>query len=113
MAYKYIITVPASKDLIKIASYISETLKNPIAADELIKDIMKTLEIICSFPRVCPIYTNKYIDNTPVRFKSIRKYLMLYRIDEKKKLIVVDHIVYAGRDLENSFDKLSDSSSKE
>ena len=112
MAFKYIITIPASRDLINITEYISQKLQNPNASVEFIKDFMKTLKIICEFPRVCPIYKNRYIGNTPVRFKSIRNYLMFYRIDVKKKLIIVDHVVYAGRNLENSFYNLSDSVKK-
>lgn len=81
----------AANDLWEIAEYIARD--NPKRAISFIDELeIKTGEFLTIAPRAGRIYKNK------TRYFPIGRYVVLYEINERKKLVEVFHIVAAATD---------------
>lgn len=88
----------ARQDMVDIVRYISRELKNPTAAERLAGELIEAGEGIRPFPYACPAFLPIRPLRHEYRKLPIRRYLMLYWVDEEKKRITVARVVYAGRD---------------
>lgn len=100
--YKIEILSTADQDIIEIARYISEELKNPTAAETLIDKIYDAAESLFGFPYSHMLYYP--VDKSKSLKHEYRKipvdnYLLFYYVDEKSKSIVVSRVIYAKRNL--------------
>jgi len=88
----------ARQDIVEIANYITNELKNPIAASQLVKEIINTVNKICAFPYMYPLYFP--LDNLKKEYRkvSVKNYLLFYFVDEENKLVSVARVIYARRD---------------
>lgn len=59
--YKSVIVKQAEEDIKETLAYISEELKNPTAAQKLLKEILRTVETVVSFPYSMPVLKNEKI----------------------------------------------------
>ncbi len=100
MGYKYIFTAKSKEDLEGIFDYIAIELKNISAARNLINEVEKGINDICTFPEMCPIVSNVYVRNLGVRKKVIKNFIMCYLPDEKTKTIFIVRIVYSRRNMD-------------
>ena len=85
----------ARQDLIDIIRYISQELKNPDAANNLAVKLVEATEKVTAFPYANPSYQ-------PIRplkheYRKVQNYLILYWVDEEKKLVTVARVLYAKR----------------
>ena len=112
MAYDYEFSNSAFEDLKDILRYIINDLANPVAAKNLSDNIRKTILLICEFPNACPLYKNRYWNKTVLRFKPVGKYLLFYKIDNKRQKVIVTRIIYGQRNIDTMLDHLSDSGDK-
>ena len=90
----------AKNDMLEIIKYISDELKNPVAAQNLAEEFVSSAERICEFP-----YTNNvYIPIKPLEFEYrriiVNHYLMFYTVDESAKTVTIMRVIYARRDME-------------
>lgn len=88
MAYDYIITKPAKKDIDETINYISEQLCNKQAAKNLLEEIYNTLGKICVFPKSYPSCTNFFIDNINIRHAIIKNYYLVFEIFDNKIIVL-------------------------
>ena len=70
----------AQADMEEIFNYISNNLKNKIAAGKLINDFKRTIEIIRLFPESFPLINNEYVNDIIIRKVSLKNYIIFYRI---------------------------------
>lgn len=88
----------ALRDMIEITDYISDELKNPIAADNLSEELVKAAEGLTEFPYSNPVY----VPMKPLKYEyrkiAVKNYLMFYRVDEKNKTVAVTRVIYGKRD---------------
>ena len=99
MAYNVRIMEKAEEDLSKIVDYISDTLKNQTAADNLLVDFLNEKENIAENPYMYPLSDNPVLQNEGYhRFLFYKNFIALYLIDDVEKIVSIMRIFYAKRD---------------
>ena len=88
----------ARKDMLEIVRYISRELQNPDAANHLAVELVNAAESVLVFPYAKPAYQPIRPLKNEYRKIPVQNFLMLYWVDEEKKLVTVARIVYAKRD---------------
>lgn len=86
------------RDMVEIARYIAVELKNPIAANNTADELVEAAESIPAFPYANPAYIPIRPLKHEYRKLIVKNYIMLYRVDEARKLVTVSRVVYARRD---------------
>ena len=84
--------------MLEIVRYISRELQNPVAADCLAEELVNAAESVLTFPYASPAYHPLRPLKHEYRKLLVQNYLMLYWIDEEKKLVTIARVVYAKRD---------------
>lgn len=86
----------ALNDLDEIWIYISESLSNPVSANNTINGILDTIDVLKEFPKSGkPLEFSNGI-NTNYRFVRYKNYIAFYRVSDNN--IFVDRIIYGKRD---------------
>ncbi len=96
--YKIKLTMRAKNDYKRIIRYIKFNLNEPIIAEKyaiLIKDKINSLE---SYPHKFEIIESKLIKQNDIRKMIINNYIVLYKITEQKKEVVILRILYNSMD---------------
>lgn len=88
----------ARQDMVEIVGYISRQLKNPMAAERLAVELIEAAENIPPFPYANPAYTPLRPLTREYRKLLVKNFLLLYWVDEEKKLVTIARVVYAKRD---------------
>ena len=96
--YTIKITRIAEKDLLEIIQYISEKLKSPIAASNLIDLIEQKIIILEDSPFSCKLIDDEYFQKREIRFLQVKNYLILFKINNDMKEVSIIRILYARRD---------------
>ncbi|MBQ0162440.1 MAG: type II toxin-antitoxin system RelE/ParE family toxin [Treponema sp.] len=100
MAYNVRIMEKAEEDLSE--DYISDTLKNPTAADNLLIDFLGKKENLADNPYMYPLSDNQVLQNDGYhRFLFYKNFIALYLIDDEEKIVSIMRISYAKRDYAN------------
>ncbi len=96
MQYSIVYTRLAKSDIGEIVTYISETLKAPKAALNLVSALEKSIKALEKFPYAHQVYiTNKILENE-YRFIPVKNYLVFYRVEEDKKKVVISRVFYGS-----------------
>ncbi len=98
MEYKLHITQKAERDIMDAAMYISFTLKNPQAADELLKTIDIEISNLAFMPEKHGIIDEPVLAYFKIRMLVAKNYIVFYNIDEKGKLVNIVRVLYAKSD---------------
>jgi len=93
---KLYISPEARKDLEEIKAYIKDELENPIAANNVISRITRTLRNLKDTPGIGTPLSSKISINTEYRFVVCKNYLAFYRYEDKT--VYVDRVLYGRRD---------------
>ena len=96
--WQVVFTDIAEQDLLNASSYISEILKAPVAAENLILEAERAIGNLSKFPLSCPLVEDEYFSTTGVRFLPIKNYLAFYIANESTQVISVIRFLYARRD---------------
>ena len=99
--YRLIFSKLYHSDLDESHNYISEKLRNPMAADRLIIEAMKKLIEIRDNPTHRPLVYDEYLADLGYRLKIVKNYILFYIIDEDNKHIKVVRFLYGRRDWVN------------
>ncbi len=87
----------ALEDLKEIVRYISNTLQNPKAADNLGREIIEKVDLIADFPYSAPHYTPIKPLAYEYRKLLVKNYFVFYRVNEEEKTVTVARVIYAKR----------------
>ena len=99
MAYNVRIMEKAEEDLSEIVDYISDTLKNQKAADNLLIEFLQEKENIAENPYMYPLSDNSVLQNEGYhRFLFYKNFIALYLIDDVDNIVSIMRIFYAKRD---------------
>lgn len=101
MAYKISITVSAYNDINEILSYISDVLKNPIAAANLLDSIEKRYNEIALNPEMFSVCNDARLQSMGYRKVVINNYILFYKVDAQTKTVYIMRVIYARRDYGN------------
>ena len=86
----------ALNDLNQILSYISEELKNHVAAQNTVDNILDSIEKLSEFPEI-GTSLNAIVDiESDYRFLVCGNYLAFYRLVESE--VKIDRILFSSRD---------------
>ncbi len=96
--YKLEFLPVALNDMLETVSYISNELKNPIAADRLSEKFVSSAEALADFPYSNPVYIPMKQLNHEYRKTVVENYLMFYWVDEPGKTVTVARVIYGKRD---------------
>jgi plasmid stabilization system protein ParE len=96
--YSVFITDAAEEDIQRTVKYIADTLKAPIAANNLLDEIEKYESLLGDTPHMFSFVPDKYLMAKGVKYVMIKKYMMFYTIDENKNMTTVIRFLYGHRD---------------
>ncbi len=90
----------ANRDIADAVNYISETLVAPKAALDLLNALDESISRLKDFPYSCRIYqTVKHLERE-YRILTVKNYAVFYTIIEQEKLVEINRVIYAKRDLD-------------
>lgn len=95
------LSLKAESDYINIISYIQNSLMEPDIAKKyaiLIKDEISNLEFS---PQKFSIVDTSIVKHKNIRKLIIKNYIVFYRINEEKKIVTVERILYGGTNWKN------------
>jgi plasmid stabilization system protein ParE len=81
--------------------YIANSLKAPIAANNLLDEIEKHEEILENTPNIYSFVPDEYLAGKWIKFVIIKNYMMFYTINEDEKRVDVIRFLYNRRDWKN------------
>ncbi|NLP33698.1 MAG: type II toxin-antitoxin system RelE/ParE family toxin [Clostridiales bacterium] len=87
----------AQKDLVEITNYISDTLKAPKAAIDLVDALDSSISRLSQFPYSHKVYQPIESIETEYRALPVKNYLVFYVVKEDE--VEIHRIVYAKMDL--------------
>ena len=97
MAYRLIVSKEAHKDIDDIVHYIAGELSNPGAAAGFLDDIERSYRAVVNNPRMYSLCNDGRLHKDGYRKIVIKNYLILFRIDDEEKTVLVSRIIYGGR----------------
>jgi len=96
MLYDYVISERAYEDIDKSLEYISKTLANPKAANDLYTKIKAEIHNCRYYPYSYPDCSHYFIGNTAYRHIPIKNYILIFRVND------LDHKIEILRFILNS-----------
>lgn len=96
--YDVKLSIEAEKDLQGIVIYIKDKLKEPIIAKKYAHIMKKEFKSLEYFPERYAIIDNKKIKELGIRKLIIKNYIAFYRINEDKKIVNIERILYGASD---------------
>jgi len=78
-------------------NYIKNNLEAPMAADNLFKEIMESLNRIKENPNIRPLVQDKYLASLGYRLINVKNYVIFYVIDNDNKHINIIRFLYNKR----------------
>lgn len=88
----------AKKDLHGIIYYITNILKAPKSAIDLLDDLESSIFRLLQFPYSCKIYQSVELLESEYRMLSVKNYIVFYVVIEH--IVEIHRIVYARMDFE-------------
>lgn len=99
--YKIRYTPLAYEDLDEIDTYISETLLNPQAAENLLDEMEKSIRQLEQFPYVGSEVEDSSLADKGYRKLVVQNYLIFHIVDLEQKQVVIMRILYGAREYHN------------
>ena len=99
--YKIELSIKAKNDLKSIVRYIKNELQEPSIAKKYAELIKKELKNLEHLPQKYAVIDEKSIKDLNVRRLIIKNYIAFYRINENKKIVNVDRILYEASNWKN------------
>jgi len=85
-------------DIVSSINYIKNILKSPMAAKNHVEELKKKYEKLKENPFVRPLVRNKYLASKGIRFIMVKKYMLVYKINEEKNTVYLYRFMYCRRD---------------
>ena len=95
--YKLNISDLAKSDLDEIVDYIAEKLMNPKAATDFLDELEKCYSYLETNPYIYAICSEAELKIKGYRKAGIKKYLMVFQIDEETKTVIILRFFYGTR----------------
>ena len=102
--YKIKYTPLAREDLLKMFRYIALDLSSPQSAVKLLNDIETAVLRLEKYPYSSPEAHDEYLAAQDYRTLICAKYLVFYKVNAKRHLVLIHRVVYGSRNLRWLFD---------
>ena len=93
--YKVKLSIKAKDDLKSIVLYIKNHLNEPAIANKYAKIIREEIQTLEYFPQKFAIIDDKSVKDLKIRKLIIKNYIVFYRVNEDKKIVNVERILYS------------------
>ncbi len=100
--YEIVFTDSANADLEEIYEYIHKKLKEENSAEDLIDSIENNILRLEKYPYSC-VEVNVKPHKRMYRKLVIDKYIVLYRVNEERKQVIIFNVIYGKRDYLNNY----------
>jgi toxin ParE1/3/4 len=97
MIYKLIFSKQAAEDLDNTFEYIAAALKSPIAANNLMQRIDKSINLHKEQPFMHTVFSDEVLKEMGYRKLTVENYVVIYLVDEDRHTITIVRIFYSGR----------------
>jgi len=87
-----------NNDIVNSINYIKNTLKAPMAAQNHVEELKKKYIKLKENPFARPLVQNKYLASKGIRFIMVKKYMLIYKIDENNNTVFLYRFIYCRRD---------------
>lgn len=94
MSYNIYITSAAERDLNNAADHIEFVSKNPKAADDLLDEAEKQINLLSDFPEKFRLVDDPILASWGIRYVMIDNYLAFYTIDAEHNLVTIVRFLY-------------------
>lgn len=99
--YKVIIEFPAERDLRAILVYITETLKEPVAAKRIYTSVKEQIITLRHMPLRHGLVEDEIFALQGVRKMPVQNYSVFYLVNEQLKEVHILRILYNRREWQN------------
>lgn len=100
MDYKLEVTELAHQDLDSIVSYIAVQLVNPQAAANFLDEVEKCYDNLKKMPEMYAKCRDSRLEKEGYRKAVIKNYILIYKIQENTRTVVILRFFYGVRDYE-------------
>ena len=97
-SYKIVITQPASQDLLEIARYSSNELREPATARKIIGRIKEAVMSLAEMPIRHALVADERLAARGIRKLPVETYIIFYVISDKTSVVTIVRILYGRRD---------------
>jgi len=98
MMFNLIFSEKINNDIISSMNYIKNTLNAPMAARKHLEELKKKYMKLKENPFVRPLVMNKFLASKGIRFIKVKKYILIYKIDEDNNTVYLYRFMYGRRD---------------
>ncbi len=92
----YVVAPAAQDDLLTIWHYYAEEVGDPDLADRMVGEIVAGFHALATTPGIGHLRSD--LSEEPLRFWAIRKYLIVYRTEDRPLEIV--RVIHGARDVQ-------------
>ena len=96
--YTYRLTPSAVHDLQDIADYISEQLRAPESAVNLLNEIEAAIERACAYPLSLPMINDELLRRKGYRKIIVKNYLVFVLPNPRDEILSIMRVMYSARD---------------
>ena len=96
--YSLNITDIAEEDILSTARYIANSLKAPVAANNLLDEIEKLQDILENTPNIYPFVKDEYLAEKGIKFVMVKNYILFYTVNEDERTVTVIRFLHSRRD---------------
>lgn len=97
--YRVEMTESARQDLRSIVFYIRDVLREPSAAQRILSKLQEEAQALCHMPERYPLWEDEPWHSLGLHKLVVKKYVVLYLIDEQRQAVQIARIFYGGRDI--------------
>jgi plasmid stabilization system protein ParE len=96
--YSVHITDIAEEEILIAVKYISDVLKAPVAANNLLDEIEKYENMLETTPNIFSFVPDEYLRAKGTKYVMVKNYMMFYIINEDEKTVDVIRFLHGRRD---------------
>ena len=94
--YEIKLSIKAKDDLKSIVLYIKNNLNEPTIASKYAKIIREEIQNLEFYPQKFAIIDDNSIKDLNIRKLIIKSYIVFYRVNEEKKIVNIERILYSA-----------------
>jgi toxin ParE1/3/4 len=87
-----------NNDIVSSINYIKNELKAPMAAQKHVEELKNKYIKLRENPFVRPLVQNKYLASKGIRIIMVKKYMLVYKINEENNTVFLYRFIYSRRD---------------
>lgn len=99
--YRILLTEPAAEDLLAIAAYMAQELREPVTAQRLVGKIREAVMGLAVMPTRYATVADGYLAAQGIRKLPVEHYIVFYVVSEKDAMVTVIRILYGRREWEH------------